>query len=146
MSEKKVPSIGARVVAAIFIGLTIGIFGGVGLYLLGEAVNGFAPGTIPSIAFLLLGLGGSTVGSIGIQLTNDIHSSSDPSIGQKVIRAIFMGMTIGIYGGSGFWLLATAVNLFTGMLTLSPIGFLLMGLGGSLVGAIGIELTRDLGG
>jgi hypothetical protein len=66
------------------------------------------------------------------------------SIGARVIRAIFVGSTIGIFGGIGLFLLATAVNVFAGAQVFPPIGFLLLGFGGSVVGAVGVELSSDI--
>jgi ascorbate-specific PTS system EIIC-type component UlaA len=66
------------------------------------------------------------------------------SIGARIIRAIFVGSTIGIFGGIGLFLLATAVNVFASSQVLPPIGFLLLGFGGSLVAAVGVELSSDM--
>ncbi len=55
-----------------------------------------------------------------------------------------MGSTIGIFGGIGLFLLATAVNIFAGSQVFPPIGFLLLGFGGSVVGAVGVELSSDI--
>lgn len=66
------------------------------------------------------------------------------SIGARIIRAIFIGSTIGIFGGIGLFLLATAVNVFAGSQIFPPTGFLLLGFGGSVVGAVGVELSSDI--
>jgi hypothetical protein len=77
-------SIGARIVRAIFVGSTIGIFGGIGLFLLATAVNVFAASQVfPPIGFLLLGFGGSVVGAVGVELSSDIEESQTPKIASK---------------------------------------------------------------
>jgi len=65
-------------------------------------------------------------------------------IGRRIVRAIFNGMCIGIFGGAGLYLLATAVNLLAGASVINATAFLLLGLGGSVVAAIGIELSADI--
>lgn len=65
-------------------------------------------------------------------------------IGRRITRAIFNGMMIGIFGGTGLYLLTTAVNTLANSVILNPIAFLLLGLGGSVTAAIGIELSADI--
>lgn len=75
MSENKGKkiSVGAKLVRAFFIGQTIGIIGGIGLYLLTLAVNTLASSTIiDPISMLLLTDGMATVASIGVELSKDI--------------------------------------------------------------------------
>jgi len=67
-------------------------------------------------------------------------------VGARVIRAIFNGFALGILGGVGVYLLATAVNDLSGTTTLNPIAFLLLILGGSVTASVGIELSKDLSG
>ena len=67
-------------------------------------------------------------------------------VGARVIRAIFNGFALGILGGVGVYLMATAVNDLSGTITLNPIAFLLLILGGSVTASIGIELSKDLAG
>ena len=71
-------------------------------------------------------------------------SEKKVKIGARVIRALFAGSTIGIVGGLGLYLLTVAVNTIADSTVLNPIGMLLIGLGGSLVAAIGIELSKDI--
>lgn len=65
-------------------------------------------------------------------------------IGRRITRAVFNGMMIGIFGGTGLYLLAKAVNTFAAGAVLDPIAFLLLGLGGAFTAAIGIELSADI--
>jgi len=65
-------------------------------------------------------------------------------IGRRMTRAVFNGMMIGLFGGTGLYLLARAVNVLAGAVILDPIAFLLLGLGGAFSAAIGIELSADI--
>lgn len=66
------------------------------------------------------------------------------SIAAKIIRALFVGNTIGILGGFGLYMLAVAVNTLTGATVINPTGVLLIGYGGAVTAAIGVELSKDL--
>jgi hypothetical protein len=66
------------------------------------------------------------------------------SLGRKFTRAFFIGMEIGLLGGLGLYLMAKAVNAMAAQAVLDPVGFLLIGLGGCLVAAFGIELSGDI--
>jgi len=65
-------------------------------------------------------------------------------IGRRITRAVFNGLMIGVFGGTGLYLLTRAVNILAGEVVLDPIAFLMLGLGGSTVAAIGIELSADI--
>ncbi|QJF12366.1 hypothetical protein QIT29_gp20 [Metallosphaera rod-shaped virus 1] len=65
-------------------------------------------------------------------------------VSARVIRALFVGSTIGIFGGFGLYLLADAINTLAHATIVSPTGFLLLGFGGSIAGVVGTELSKDL--
>ena len=67
-------------------------------------------------------------------------------LGARIVRAFFVGLSVGFAGGFGVYLLAVAVNTLSSTTTLSPLAFLLLVLGFSLVASIGIELSKDLAG
>ena len=66
------------------------------------------------------------------------------SVGARVVRAVFIGFTIGIFGFLGFYLLATGVNLLANSTVINPIACGMFALGGAVVGAIGVELSKDI--
>jgi len=68
-----------------------------------------------------------------------------PRFAQRMTRAVFAGLSLGIFGGTGLYLMAKAVNTIVGSVQVSEVGFLLLGLGGSLVSSIAIELSEDMG-
>jgi len=60
-------------IRAIFTGFSVGILGGVGVYILSTGVNQLTGSTVLNpIAFLLLVLGGSLTASVGIELSKDL--------------------------------------------------------------------------
>ena len=61
-------------------------------------------------------------------------------------RALFNGLSLGILGGAGIYILAQGVDTLAGTKVLNPIAFLLLIVGGSIVTSIGIELSKDLAG
>ncbi len=68
-----------------------------------------------------------------------------PSIAAKMVRAFFVGQTIGIVGGLAMYILATAVNALTGKTVLDPTAMFLVTDGFVTAAAIGVELSKDLG-
>ena len=67
-----------------------------------------------------------------------------PKLGARVIRAIFVSSTVGLFGFLGFYLLTTAINTIAGTTVVNPIGLGLIAFGGALTGGISIELSKDL--
>lgn len=61
-----------------------------------------------------------------------------------MVRALFVGSTVGMIGGLGLYMLARAVNLIAGAPVFNETAFLVLGLGGALVAAVGIELSKDM--
>ncbi len=75
MSQSAAPKkrLGARLTRAFFVGLTLGFVGGIGAYLLSVAVNELAATIVVNpIAFFLLVLGFSLVGSVSVELSKDL--------------------------------------------------------------------------
>jgi hypothetical protein len=72
------------------------------------------------------------------------QQNQKPKIGQRMIRALFAGTTVGMIGGLGLYMLAKAINIIAGTPVFNEIAFLVLGLGGSLVAAVGIELSKDM--
>jgi len=73
MSQAPKKKLGARMIRAIFTGFSVGILGGVGVYILSTGVNQLTGSTVLNpIAFLLLILGGSLTASVGIELSKDL--------------------------------------------------------------------------
>ena len=66
------------------------------------------------------------------------------SIAAKIIRAFFIGQTIGFIGGIGMYVMAKAVNILAGSAVFDPTALLLLTDGVATVAAIGIELSKDL--
>jgi len=67
-------------------------------------------------------------------------------LGARIVRAFFVGLSVGFAGGFGVYLLAVAVNALSNVTVLSPLAFLLLVLGFSIVSSVGIELSKDLAG
>jgi len=67
-------------------------------------------------------------------------------LGARIVRAFFVGLSVGFAGGFGVYLLAVAVNTLQATTVLSPLAFLLLVLGFSIVSSVGIELSKDLAG
>ena len=67
-------------------------------------------------------------------------------LGARIVRAFFTGLSVGFAGGFGVYLLAVAVNSLSSVTVLSPLAFLLLVLGFSIVSSVGIELSKDLAG
>jgi len=67
-------------------------------------------------------------------------------LGARIVRAFFVGLSVGFAGGFGVYLLAVAVNALSSTVVLSPLAFLLLVLGFSIVSSVGIELSKDLAG
>ena len=67
-------------------------------------------------------------------------------LGARIVRALFVGLSVGFAGGFGVYLLAVAVNTLQATTVLSPLAFLLLVLGFSIVSSVGIELSKDLAG
>jgi len=65
-------------------------------------------------------------------------------LGARIVRAFFVGLSVGFAGGFGVYLLALAVNTLQGTPVLSPLAFLLLVLGFTTVASVGIELSKDL--
>jgi len=60
-------------IRAIFTGFSVGILGGVGVYILATGVNNLAGTSVLNpTAFLLIVLGGSVTASVGIELSKDL--------------------------------------------------------------------------
>ena len=73
MSQVMKKRLGARMIRAIFTGFSVGILGGVGVYVLATGVNQLTGSTVLNpIAFLLLVLGGALTASVGIELSKDL--------------------------------------------------------------------------
>ena len=66
------------------------------------------------------------------------------SIGAKIIRAFFIGQSIGLVGGLGMFILAKALNVLAGSNVLDPTSMLLLTDGIVTVASIGVELSKDL--
>ena len=62
----------------------------------------------------------------------------------RIVRAFFVGLSVGFAGGFGVYLLALAVNTLSNTPVLSPLAFLLLVLGFTTVASVGIELSKDL--
>lgn len=75
---------------------------------------------------------------------NNQKDNQKPKLGQRMIRALFVGSTLGMIGGLGLYMLARAVNLIAGAPVFNEIAFLVLGLGGALVASVGIELSKDM--
>lgn len=71
-------------------------------------------------------------------------SQNKPKLGQRMIRALFVGSTVGMTGGLGLYMMARAVNLIADAPAFDEMAFLVLGLGGALVAAVGIELSKDM--
>ncbi|MEM1560581.1 MAG: hypothetical protein QXN35_03445 [Ignisphaera sp.] len=71
--------------------------------------------------------------------------NNKPKLGQRMIRALFVGSTVGMIGGLGLYMMARAVNLIADAPVFDEMAFLVLGLGGALVAAVGIELSKDMG-
>ena len=67
-------------------------------------------------------------------------------LGARITRALFNGLSLGILGGAGIYILAEGVDSLAGTQVLNPIAFLLLIVGGTIVTSIGIELSKDLSG
>jgi Co/Zn/Cd efflux system component len=65
-------------------------------------------------------------------------------IGRRVSRALFCGLAVGLYGGLGLYIMTEAINKLADQIVLNPVAMLLLGLGASIVSAIGIELSNDV--
>jgi hypothetical protein len=72
------------------------------------------------------------------------NQNQKPRLGQRMIRALFVGSTVGMIGCIGLYMLARAVNLLAGAPVFNETAFLVLGLGGALVAAVGIELSKDM--
>jgi multisubunit Na+/H+ antiporter MnhG subunit len=73
VSAKPKVSVGRRVSRALFIGLMIGAFGAVGVYYMNSAINMIASkSVVDAVGMMLLVFGASILGSIGIELSQDI--------------------------------------------------------------------------
>ncbi len=66
------------------------------------------------------------------------------SIGAKVIRALFIGLVIGLVGGLGIYYQVVAVNIIAGYVMIPAEAILMLVIGASLSAAVGIELSGDL--
>jgi len=62
----------------------------------------------------------------------------------RIVRAFFVGLSVGFAGGFGVYLLALAVNTLQNASVLNPLAFLLLVLGFTTVASVGIELSKDL--
>ena len=69
---------------------------------------------------------------------------SKKRLGARIVRAFFVGLSVGFAGGFGVYLLALAVNTLQGTSVLNPLAFLLLVLGFTTVASVGIELSKDL--
>jgi len=67
-------------------------------------------------------------------------------LGARITRAVFNGLSLGILGGAGIYILAQGVDTLAGTPVLNPTAFLLLIVGGSIVTSVGIELSKDLAG
>ena len=67
------------------------------------------------------------------------------SIAAKLIRAFFIGQTIGLVGGFGLFLMAKAVNVLAGNIIVDPVSILVLTDGLTTVAATGVELSKDIG-
>ena len=72
------------------------------------------------------------------------NQDNRPKLGQRMIRALFVGSTVGMIGGLGLYMMARAVNLIADAPVFDEMAFLVLGLGGALVAAVGIELSKDM--
>jgi hypothetical protein len=72
------------------------------------------------------------------------NSAPKKRLGARIVRAFFVGLSVGFAGGFGVYLLALAVNTLQGTPVLSPLAFLLLVLGFTTVASVGIELSKDL--
>jgi len=72
------------------------------------------------------------------------NQDNRPKLGQRMIRALFVGSTVGMIGGLGLYMMARAVNLIADAPVFDEMTFLVLGLGGALVAAVGIELSKDM--
>jgi len=72
------------------------------------------------------------------------NQNNKPKLGQRMVRALFVGSTVGMIGGLGLYMMARAVNLIAGIPVFNEVAFLVLGFGGALVAAVGIELSKDM--
>jgi len=79
-----------------------------------------------------------------VQYMSSQTTSSKKRLGARVVRAFFVGLSVGFAGGFGVYLLALAVNTLSKTPVLSPLAFLLLVLGFTTVASVGIELSKDL--
>ncbi|NPA96987.1 MAG: hypothetical protein GXO32_05245 [Crenarchaeota archaeon] len=66
------------------------------------------------------------------------------SVAARIIRGLFMGITIGVGGGIGVYFLTSAFNKIACSTIVNPIATLFLVLGVTITAAIGIELSKEL--
>jgi lipopolysaccharide export LptBFGC system permease protein LptF len=66
------------------------------------------------------------------------------SIGHRAIRALFLGLGIGIFDSVPTYILTRALNTLAGVEVLSPIAMTLLVFGGTLFASLGIEWSKDI--
>jgi len=66
------------------------------------------------------------------------------SVARRIVRAIFIGMTIGMFGFWGVYLMATALYYIAGSHVVSEVGAGLLTFGATVSAAIGAELSKDI--
>jgi len=69
----------------------------------------------------------------------------DVPISAKIIRAFFVGLVIALFGGLGLYMMAEGLNLQSGQQVVNPIAIVLIVIGGTIGGAIAVELSNDIG-
>ena len=65
-------------------------------------------------------------------------------IGQRIVRGVINGMTIGLFGGFGGYILTVALNTLAASTILNPIAVALFFIGGCILSGVGIELSKDM--
>lgn len=65
-------------------------------------------------------------------------------LGQRLMRAMFVSLGVGMFGGLGIYILSMAVNMIAGEVVIDPIAFLLIVLGGAIFTGIGVEWSADI--
>ncbi|MEM4066560.1 MAG: hypothetical protein QXV17_06850 [Candidatus Micrarchaeaceae archaeon] len=67
-------------------------------------------------------------------------------LGARIVRAFFVGLTIGLVGGLGVYFMALSVNLQSSSSILNPTALLILTVGFILSASLGTELSKDLAG
>lgn len=73
-----------------------------------------------------------------------LSQNSKPKVGQRIIRGLFAGVSVGLVGGFGLYFMAQAVNMLANKVVIDPIAILLLSFGVVVTAAVSIELSKDM--